>query len=107
MAGMFGKGIVMLGKVSDPPMSGFTDVRIDRQTVFGNKFPIRLTKSRSKSCILYDKWAKNRMLLDGVYAKRIKQLRARVKSGENIRLLCHCHPKQCHGLTIRALVLGV
>jgi len=108
MAGLFGeRAQVLIGRVNEPPLEGFTDIRVDRKTVFGNKFPISQTGSRVKSCKLYDDWAQRRMAARKQYWYRITQLRKMHQSGINLRLLCHCWPKQCHAQTIRNLILRV
>lgn len=106
MAGLFGStGTVIVGRVNDPPKSGYSDVRVDRKTIFGNKYPISETGSRKKSCALYDAYAERRMQKKGKYWKRIMELRTRYLRGENLRLTCHCWPKQCHAQTVRRMIM--
>ncbi|AFH14796.1 hypothetical protein LU11_gp265 [Pseudomonas phage Lu11] len=96
-----------IGKVSDAPLAGFVDVRIDRKTIFGNKFPISLTGSRKESCDRYEAWAFSRMRKPkSKYRRRILALRQQYLAGAKLRLLCHCYPKRCHGQTIRKLIMG-
>lgn len=107
MAGMFARtGSVTLGRVSDGPMLGYVDVLINRDTIFGNKYHIGVDGTRAEVCAKYEKLAKARMLKNGPFAKRIHALRKRYSAGESIRLLCHCFPKQCHGLTVMKLIKG-
>lgn len=107
MAGMFARtGSVVLGKYNDPPMIGYFDVLINRDTIFGNKFHIGVDGTRKEVCALYEAWAKKQMLKKGIFFKRIEDLRRRYKEGVSIRLLCHCFPKQCHGRTLMKLIMG-
>lgn len=108
MGGLFGStGLIEIGRVNDGPVPGFKDIRVDRQTIFGNKFPISQTGSRAKSCKLYADWAERRMKARKNYWYRVMQLRKMHQSGINLRLLCHCWPKQCHAQTIRKLIMRV
>mmetsp|Transcript_14702 Transcript_14702/g.43139 ORF Transcript_14702/g.43139 Transcript_14702/m.43139 type:complete len:185 (+) Transcript_14702:3-557(+) len=42
----------------------------------------------------------------GARAHALDQLRARVRTGEQLRLLCHCAPRRCHGDAIAAALLS-
>ena len=107
MAGMFGTtGEIVIGKVNDGPMPGFFDVVINRSSVFGNKFHIGEDGTRKEVCTKYEKWAVKRMTKSCLFTRRINELRKRHRAGENIRLLCHCTPKQCHGQTVAKLIRG-
>jgi len=108
MAGLFpSTGLVMIGKVSDGPRDGWFDVRVDRQTIFGNKFPISETGSRTKSCDLYDAWAEEQMRKKGKYWSRVQKYRKMHRQGINLLLRCHCWPKRCHAQTIKRLIMRV
>lgn len=106
MAGMFATGTVIIGRVGDDPLPGYLDVRVDRKTIFGNPNPKGVNGTRKEVCEMYKHYAVKRMAKRGKYFRRIESLRAQYRAGQKIRLLCHCFPKQCHGLTVKDLIEG-
>lgn len=99
---MSNKGCVVIGKVSDYPPKGYTSVKVDRQTVFGNPFPITEFTTRESSCNQYSKWFSDRVTEVGSPVNlEFMKLLNRLKSGENICLECWCTPKRCHAETIK------
>lgn len=110
MLSIFGTGVIVLGHVDDLPVPEYTDVRIDRKTIFGNPYPKGEHGTRSEVCAKYAVYAQAEMKKKGDYAKAIKKLRRRYRAGESFRLLCHCvkgsKVRQCHGETVRKLIMG-
>ena len=80
--------IYNLHKKKDIP---FGAVRIDRQTKFGNPFPMLndSDEERNRVCDEYETWVKTRPRL----IEDIKELKGK-------DLACWCVPKRCHGETI-------
>ncbi|MDX0431149.1 DUF4326 domain-containing protein [Sinorhizobium medicae] len=67
-------------------------VRIDRQTDWGNPFPMASEDERDLVCERYES-----------YVRANPELMARVPSLKGKLLLCWCHPRRCHGDTLAAL----
>ena len=105
MAGLFGGGDVVVGHVNDPPMPGYTDILIDRSTVYGNEF--RLSKyTRVGAISRFVAKADAQMDIKCEFRKRVMDLRARYLAGEKLRFLCHCAPRACHGSWYRDVCIG-
>lgn len=104
---MFRTGTVIIGRVGDAPLPGYLDVRADRKTIFGNCFPMGdVHGTRKQVCAKYRAYAVKRMAKRGKYYRRVNALRAKYRAGQNIRLLCHCVPNECHTETIKLLIEG-
>ena len=111
-------------KGSGPTPAGFTDIRIDRQSALGNPFPMgadghdeSFRDAVCEACVeLLEDPARadvesiamrHGLRVDsrfgsasgaGAAAERaMRELEARLRAGENLRLLCWCAPKRCHG----------
>jgi hypothetical protein len=108
---------------SGEALHGFTDVKIDRRTALGNPFPMgeksRGERVRTAVCdacdeLMMDKTGQRAediglrrgRQIDTIFTARIgaaerqealSQLEDKLRRGESLRLLCHCHPKRCHG----------
>lgn len=104
---MFHTGTIIIGRVGDAPMPGYLDVRVNRKTIFGNKFPKGdVHGTRKQVCAKYRVYAVKRMAKRGKYFRRIEALRVQYRGGKNIRILCHCFPQECHGETVKLLIEG-
>ncbi|KAK3252101.1 hypothetical protein CYMTET_38584, partial [Cymbomonas tetramitiformis] len=103
--------------------SEFVQLRIDRQTPLGNPFPMgeggHDEKFRDDVCNAYEELIEDPSLtaLEHIAQKRglridarfrndralnemqeaLRDLEERMSSGEDLRLMCWCHPKRCHG----------
>lgn len=105
MVGLFGGGDVVIGHVNDPPLPGYTDILIDRSTIFGNEF--RLSKySRTTAINKFGNKAESYMDIKCEFRERVLDLKARYQAGEKLRFLCHCAPRACHGSWYRDVCLG-
>jgi hypothetical protein len=105
MVGLFGGGDAVVGKIGDPPMPGYTDILIDRTTIFGNQY--RLSKySRHTAIGKFVRDAEQLLIIDCEFTRRVHELKARYDAGEKLRFLCHCAPKGCHGEWYRSVCLG-
>ena len=101
------------------PLPGYSDVRVDRHTVFGNPFPLSGEGGRSAVCAAHRELLSSLPYGDvGVVARRhgvsrvavgvlpewsvgeldgeLEVLAGRLRGGESLRLLCWCHPLECH-----------
>ena len=105
MAGLFGGGEAIVGKIGDAPKEGYTDIVVDRSTFFGNDF--RLSKyGRYGAISRFEAKAEQLMQIKGEFRKRVLALKARVDAGENLRFLCHCHPSPCHARWYAGICTG-
>jgi hypothetical protein len=108
-----------LGTKGRAPPPGTFDLRVDRQTAFGNPFPMgadeRLRAAVCDACeeLLEDPIGAD---LDAIAAKyqlciderfrdpaarsqlsdALGKAEARLRAGESLRLMCWCFPKRCH-----------
>lgn len=106
MAGLFGGGDVIIGRVDDPPMDGYTDIVVDRSTFFGNEY--RLSKyPRHTAIFKFRSDADKKMQMKGEFRKRVLALKARYTAGEKLRLLCHCFPNPCHAQWYKDVITGL
>ena len=107
-----------------PSPAGFDDVGVDRRTPLGNPFLMgadgRDERLRDEACEACAEWLEDpeRASAESIGARRglrvdprfgatsgagaaaaraMQQLEARLRSGENLRLMCWCAPKRCHG----------
>ena len=109
--------------------TGFTDVRIDRQTALGNPFPMGSDGhdetyrdavceacdelladpggsdvsaiARRHGLRVYPSFAATKDANPQVkLAEAMQELEKRVCAGESLRLMCWCYPKRCHGDSI-------
>jgi hypothetical protein len=108
-----------LGTKGRAPPPGTFDLRVDRQTAFGNPFPMgadeRLRATVCDACeeLLEDPIgadldaiaAKYRLCIDERFrgpgarsqlSDALGEAEARLRAGESLRLMCWCSPKRCH-----------
>ena len=112
-----------LGDGGSPAPPGFSDVRIDRRTKFGNPFPMGQDghdeSYRDAVCDACDELVDDPLGADqhriaerrGLHVdprfgdaralrtldEALRELEERAQAGEKLRLLCWCAPKRCHG----------
>jgi hypothetical protein len=85
-------------------------VRIDRGTVFGNPVTIKKAGGRDNALRLYRKHLWTAISAEKPTPEQVAlrdALRSLVKasaSGAEIRLVCHCKPKACHGDVLRSFL---
>lgn len=63
---------------------------------FGNPFVVSATTSREKAISEFELYARNRLVTDAEWAKRIKELKGK-------RLGCFCKPLACHGDVLKKI----
>jgi len=106
---------------------GYEDIRIDRSSKLGNPYDLKdkdNTDHRRKVVIAYKKWfkanlsisdtnivvaldtdlllAKNRKNTTvGEFKQELRTILRKILDGKNIRLMCWCYPKECHGEVVR------
>jgi hypothetical protein len=71
------------------------DVRIDRKTKWGNPFPMRSEKDRTKVIAQYRDWLWQQIKSGQITLEELAALHGK-------RLACHCAPKACHGDVLAA-----
>lgn len=83
------------------------DVRVDKQSVFGNPYPMRGGKGESRDdvCEKYEVWFGNQLSNSPVFIKGIGRLQLLLRKHGQLRLFCWCAPKRCHAETIRTFLL--
>jgi hypothetical protein len=109
------------------------DILCDRSYLLGNPFDLRHEKDRDKVCDAFDEWLEtNLRYYDGglnkvvpldkwieegmiiaatfknpkpqaVY-KKLEEILSYLIQGKKVRLLCWCHPKRCHTLSIKRVL---
>jgi hypothetical protein len=86
---------------------GEDDFHIGRGSPLGNPYPITSTISRDEVIARYETWLK-----DAIKANDIKVLNELtniavkvMQADTNVRLICFCAPKRCHGEIIKQTVL--
>ncbi len=82
---------------------GDRGIPIGRPSVFGNPFSVQ-EHGRDKCIELYRQWIWSQVESGGPVGDKLLALVDRARSGENIRLLCTCAPKACHGDVIKEAV---
>jgi len=81
-------------------------IPISRGSVFGNPYTIKESGSREQAIELYRQhiWAaisaEKPTPQEKALVKALRNLTRAASSGAQIRLVCHCSPKACHGDTI-------
>lgn len=71
------------------------DVRIDRRTRWGNPFPMKSEKDRSKVIAQYRDWLWKQIKTAQISLEDLADLQGK-------RLACHCAPAACHGDVLAA-----
>lgn len=97
-------GKLIVGKVNQSYPS-YTVVRIDRKTALGNPFYMANENQRDYVCDQFEAHMKHKLKEPkGYFFLELKEIYQRVKAGEDIVLTCWCHPKRCHGDSIKNLI---
>lgn len=92
---------VIVRRIGESP-SGYSSIRIDRKTVFGNRSRISSSNTRTEVIAKHKEDLQADIKAKGFLYKEIKKLAKRVVAGEKLCLECHCYPKPCHGNNIVA-----
>ena len=87
---------IIVRKIDGTP-EGYTAVRIDRKTVFGNLSRISSTQNRTEVIAKHKSDLAKDIKAKGYLYKQLRKLARRVVAGEKLCLECHCYPKPCHG----------
>lgn len=77
-------------------------VYLGRPGVLGNPFPMTGEHTRHEVCEQFKAWFDRKIEEgdDGVLHELRKLWRVHQKQGPDLRLLCFCHPKECHTETV-------
>jgi hypothetical protein len=71
------------------------DVRIDRQTRWGNPFPMKTERDRARVIAQYRDWLWEQIKAGKISIEDLAALHGK-------RLACHCAPRACHGDVLAA-----
>lgn len=95
--------ILILNKkyVKDSSRYNGETVYIGRPSVLGNPFVIGKDGNRAEVIEKYKLWLRERWTTGGDVKKELIRLAKKHKAGENLNLLCWCHPMPCHGEVIK------
>ena len=77
-----------------PIPEGYTEILIDRTTVYGNN---EHRDTRNRSIAAHRTYVNKKMKRSGYLRKQLRLLAERIHKGEKIALVCWCKPKPCHG----------
>ena len=81
------------------------DMRVDRDTIFGNPFHISNLASRDVVCNEYEKYFDMRMDSDLKFQSAFNLLIKVYKQHGKLRLFCWCSPERCHAEYIKQRIL--
>jgi DNA polymerase, archaea type len=98
----YSENIIVENKKSLSGLLGYSDVYIGRPSLLGNPFHMGNESERLEVIRKFTQYA----IGNESVIEEISKLSNRLKSGEKIRLVCFCSPKDCHGDVIRELVLS-
>lgn len=86
--------IVVNMRTCIPPWGQDGDVRIDRNTKWGNPYPLHNDTPSNRAVVItkYEEWLDAKLELGQLNLDELKGVR---------RLGCWCKPKQCHGDIIK------
>lgn len=84
---------------------GWKDIYIGRPSPLGNPYAMKSEGERAVVIELFHRWLWERIKwglkadpsLDHSSFKELLRIAKLVKSGSNVRLICWCNPKDCHG----------
>jgi len=85
-------------KIQHDPENIVIEEFIGRPSVLGNPHVLRTESDRDRVCDLYDEWLqaqidnRNEAVVD-----KLNQIAHWLKKGHDVRLICFCKPKRCHG----------
>lgn len=98
------RGELIVGRINQS-YPDHTIVRIDRKAALGNPFYMSNENQRDYVCDQFEAHMNYKLKdIKGYFFLEIKEIYKRVKAGENIVLTCWCHPKRCHGDSIKAVI---
>lgn len=100
--------VVSMRKGAPPVPPGYSLVRIDRKTPFGNPFPLTHDTPAERQKVLrqYEGWLMEQLKqFEPELSANLYHLIQRVAAGEKLALQCWCAPKACHGHILRAAIL--
>lgn len=80
------------------------DVKVDRSSLFGNRFKMRDESDRDKVCVLYKKWFYDK-LYDSTIQAELSILKGILIKYGKLNLFCWCSPKRCHADIIKEYLL--
>lgn len=112
-------GAVIVGNVRKPVPEGYTKIYVGRASSYkpeyGENFsvlgnPYTMPKyTRDEAITEYRGWlheALNWRYTQAGVCGRVDELISRIRSGENLALMCFCHPLSCHADCIKELLEG-
>lgn len=97
--------IQVVARAGLSPCLGWTDVYIGRPSILGNPFVLRDESMRSHVIAQYAAWLSQQFQRQGRVYQELCRLRDLLQSGAQLRLVCFCAPRACHGDIIKATLL--
>jgi len=90
----------------DDSAENILEVRIDRgHSPLANPFKMNSEKDRQMVCQKYDEWLTMKInIKDPMVCNELNKLYKLIKSGQSIKLMCWCAPKQCHAESIKKIL---
>jgi hypothetical protein len=86
--------------------AGENDFYIGRGSPLGNPYPITATMTRTAAINGYEVWLKDEIEDSNLNVIReLHRIADRYLQGKDVRLVCFCNPKPCHGHVIRQVIL--
>lgn len=82
-------------------------INIMRGTPLGNQFTIEESGSREMAVLKYYKWFRKEFAKKTEVHNIIMDIVSKVQSGEEIKLICCCKPKLCHGDIIKVAIESI
>jgi len=82
---------------------GGEGIYVGRPSVLGNPFPMKGEADRDRVIVKYRVWLWQKVRERGQVFAELMRIRKLAEQGE-VRLICWCSPKPCHGDVIRRCV---
>jgi hypothetical protein len=76
-------------------------VRVDRESILGNPFPMQKESERDAVCDDYAQYFVEKLKRDEAFKNELRRLYLLHKKYQKLELFCWCTPKRCHAETIR------
>ena len=83
------------------------DVRVDRSSVLGNLFHMKVESERNDVCEKYDKYFQTQLTNNPTFKAEIDRLVALYRKHGKLNLFCWCTPKRCHSETVRKYIVNL
>lgn len=75
-------------------------IRVDRQSIFGNPYPMRSEADRDRVCEWYEAYFTSSIIGNPNFVRGLEELHRIYMRYGKLELYCWCAPKRCHAETI-------